>query len=93
MFDVPGYDPAKALLSSCRTSRPTMLLADTLIGFRTEIAARQGFATRNIDWSAVSPGTAWRLAEEQFEAAQVPLGIRATYFDQLNAYLDSVLGR
>jgi RHS repeat-associated protein len=55
---------------------------------RSQIAARQAVSPRNIDWSKVSPGTAWRLAEEQFEAAQVPASVRAEYFRQLNDYLE-----
>src|SRR5262245_52044054 len=34
--------------------------------WRTEIAARQGTSVSGIDWSAVSPGEIWRVAEEQF---------------------------
>jgi hypothetical protein len=56
---------------------------------RSEIAARQGVSPRNVDWSQVQPGTAWRLAEEQFEAAQAPLKIREEYFQQFNQYLNS----
>jgi len=56
---------------------------------RSEIAARQGVSPRNIDWSQVQPGTAWRLAEEQFEAAQTPLKVREEYFNQFNQYLNS----
>lgn len=57
---------------------------------RSEIAARQGVSPRDVDWSQVSPGTAWRLAEEQFEAAKVPANVRAEYFQQFNEYLDSL---
>jgi hypothetical protein len=38
---------------------------------RSDIAAQQGVLPNTIDWTSVSPGTAWRLAEEQFNAAQV----------------------
>jgi RHS repeat-associated protein len=58
--------------------------------FRSEIAASQGVSARDIDWSKVSPGTAWRLAEEQFHAAQTPLSIREEYFRQFNKYLDTL---
>jgi hypothetical protein len=57
---------------------------------RSEIAARQGVSPRNIDWSQVPPGTVWRLAEEQLQAAQVPVNIQAEYFLQFNQYLDSL---
>jgi hypothetical protein len=57
---------------------------------RSEIAARQGVSPRDIDWSQVQPGTAWRLAEEQLEAAQVPPDVRAEYFRQFIEYLESL---
>jgi RHS repeat-associated protein len=57
---------------------------------RNEIAARQGVSPRDIDWKRIPPGTAWRLAEEQLEAAQVPLDLRQRYFDWFNEYLESL---
>jgi hypothetical protein len=56
--------------------------------FRAEIAARQGVSPRNLDWTKVQPGTIWKLAEEQFEAAKVPLALRAEYFRQFNQYIN-----
>lgn len=57
---------------------------------RSEIAQRQGVSVRDIDWGEVSPGTAWRIAEEQFEAAQVPHSIREDYFRAFNEYLETL---
>jgi hypothetical protein len=54
---------------------------------RAEIAGRQGVAVRGIDWQAVSPGTAWRIAEEQFAAAGTPGHVVDEYFSQFNQYL------
>jgi RHS repeat-associated protein len=58
--------------------------------FRSEIATRQGVSPRNIDWSKVQPGTAWRLAEEQLSAAQVPLSVRQDFFDQMAEYMNQL---
>ena len=58
--------------------------------WRLTIAARQGVSPRDIDWTRVSPGEAWRLAEESFEAAGAPLTVRDQYFKQFNAYLESL---
>ena len=55
---------------------------------REEGAASQPeVKVRDIDYSKVSPGEAWRLAEEQLEAAGVPLELRDQYFDAFNDYL------
>lgn len=40
-----------------------------------------------IDWSAVSPGRIWRLAEEQFSAAGTPDSVIDDYFSQWNSYI------
>ncbi len=58
--------------------------------FQAEIANRQGVGVGSIDWSQVSPGTAWKLAEEQFQAARVPQSIVNEYFRQFNSYLDKL---
>ncbi|MEO0510797.1 MAG: RHS repeat-associated core domain-containing protein [Verrucomicrobiota bacterium] len=58
--------------------------------FRKEIAQRQNVSPRNIDWAQVQPGTAWRLAEEQFEAARVPNSVRQQYFDQFNSFIEGL---
>ena len=42
------------------------------------------------DWSGVSPGEAWRLAEEQFQAAGTSPGAVERYFTQWNDYLDKL---
>jgi hypothetical protein len=55
--------------------------------WRAEIARRQGVSALNVDYSNVSPGEAWQLAEEQLEAAGVPLDLRDAYFDAFNEYL------
>jgi hypothetical protein len=57
---------------------------------RSEIAGQQGVSPRGVDWAKVSPGTAWRIAEEQFNAGQVPQWARNEYYRQLNRYLDSL---
>lgn len=63
---------------------------DVFNKIRSEIAGRQGVSVREIDWSKVSPGTAWRLAEEQFQAAKAPAAVQEEYFRQFNAYLESL---
>ena len=55
---------------------------------RSEIAARQNVSPRDLDWSKISCGTAWLLAEEQFEAALIPANVRAEYLRQVNEYID-----
>lgn len=57
---------------------------------RSDIAAQQGVLPNAVEWTSVSPGTAWRLAEEQFNAGQVPQWARDEYYRQLNRYLDSL---
>ena len=57
---------------------------------RNEMAVRQGVSPRDVDWSRIPPGTAWRIAEEQFQAAKVPADVQADYFRQFNQYLDSL---
>ena len=57
---------------------------------RAEVARNQGVSVRNIDWSKVSAGTAWRLSEEQFEKARVPQAVRDAYFRAFNEYLESL---
>jgi hypothetical protein len=91
--NIRGYDPAMApavLMPNVPSHNATRSVFNTM---RAEIAARQGVPVTRVDWSSVSPGTAWRLAEEQFEAAQVPLLIRETYFERFNAYVDELVGR
>ena len=63
---------------------------DVFNPFHREIASRQGVSIRDVDWTKVSPGTAWRLAEEQFQAAKVPAAIQEEYFSLFNAYLESL---
>ena len=58
--------------------------------WRSEIAARQGVRLRHIDWSAVSPGSVWRLAEEQFAAAGTAASTVDEYFLQWKRYVDSL---
>lgn len=55
-----------------------------------QIAARQGVSVRDIDWAKVSPGTAWRLAEEQFQAAKTPLNTQEEFFRRFNEYLETL---
>jgi len=57
---------------------------------RGEIARNQGVSSRNINWNNVSPGTAWRLAEEQLEAARVPQAVREDYFREFNKYMGTL---
>jgi hypothetical protein len=51
--------------------------------FPAEIAAQQGVSINNIDWSRVSSGQAWRVAEDQFAAAGTPGIIIDEYFSQM----------
>jgi hypothetical protein len=56
--------------------------------WRAETTARQGgVGVSGIDWSAVSPGGIWRLAEKQFQAAGMSPGAVGRYFWQWNDYL------
>ena len=58
---------------------------------RMQLAERQNVSPRDVDWTSIQPGTAWRLAEEQLEAAAVPLNIRALYFERFNQYLEKIM--
>jgi RHS repeat-associated protein len=87
--NVPGYDPSKApaiLMQNDPFHNATRGIFNQI---RKEIAQRQGVSPRDIDWKKVSPGTAWRIAEEQFEAAQVPAHVRELYFKHFNDYLNA----
>ena len=55
---------------------------------RADIAKRQGVAIKSIDWRAMTPGQAWRLAEEQFSAAGIAAEVIDEYFRQFNNYRD-----
>jgi hypothetical protein len=55
--------------------------------FRSEMAPQQGVSVCNIDWTQVSPGQAWRLAEDQFAAAGTSSHVIDQYFNQWNAYI------
>ena len=74
MFNDPNHNATRAIFSA----------------FQVEISNRQGVPIGNIDWSQVSAGTAWRIAEEQFQAARVPPSIIDEYFRQFNSYLDTL---
>jgi hypothetical protein len=54
--------------------------------WRAEIAQRQGVRPHAVDWSRVSPGEAWRLAEEQFSATRTPPSVVDEYFRRFNQY-------
>ena len=58
--------------------------------FHKEIAQQQGVKSKDIDWTQVSPGQAWRLAEDQFAAAQVPRPVVDEYFRQANKYMEDL---
>jgi hypothetical protein len=57
---------------------------------RAEFAKRQGVKAKDIDWSKVSPGEAWRLAEEQFKVTNTPSKFVDAYFREFNKYLEKV---
>jgi hypothetical protein len=88
--NVPGYDalnaPAILMLNDPNHNATRRIFNK----FRIIIAKRQGVGTDEIDWSAVPPGTAWALAEEQLQAAGVPPEIQAEFFRQFNQYLHSL---
>jgi RHS repeat-associated protein len=88
--NVPGYSASEAPAILMQNEPFHNATRGVFNRIRTEIAERQGVSPRNIDWSQVPPGTAWRLAEEQLQAAQVPPHIQAEYFRQLNEYLNSL---
>jgi hypothetical protein len=86
----PNYNAADApavLMPNVPSHNATRAVFNQI---QAEIAQRQGVALRNVDWSQVSPGTAWRLAEEQFRAANIPPEVVQEYFRQFNAYLDTL---
>ena len=88
--NLPGYravDAPGVLMPNAPNHNATRGVFNRI---RAEIASRQRVSPRDIDWTAVSPGTAWRIAEEQFAVAQTPSHIREEYFRQLNEYLDSL---
>ncbi|MBW3613909.1 MAG: hypothetical protein KY439_01180 [Actinobacteria bacterium] len=60
--------------------------------WRSEIATRQGVPVREIDWAGVSPGSIWRLAEDQFAAAGTAASTVDDYFVQWNRYVDGLGG-
>jgi hypothetical protein len=88
--NVPGYKPDDAPAVLMKNDPFHNATRGVMNRFRSETAARQGGSSRKIDWSKVPPGTAWRLAEEQFEAAQAPAWVRIEYFRQFQEYLDSL---
>jgi hypothetical protein len=87
--NIPGYDAneAPAVLLRQADHRATFGVFNR---FRAEMASQQGVSVRNIDWTAVSQGQAWRLAEDQFSAAKVPGPVVDQYFGQWNSYLGGV---
>ena len=88
--NVAGYEAGKApgvLMPNVPNHNATRSVFNRI---RSDIAVRQGVSPRNVDWSQVHPGTAWRLAEEQFQAAQTPSQVRVEYWRQFNGYLDSL---
>jgi RHS repeat-associated protein len=88
--NVPGYEAADAPAVLMRNDPFHNATRGVFNRFRSEIAARQGVSPRSIDWSQVSPGTAWRLAEDQFQAAQTPLDVQEEFFREFNQYLESL---
>jgi RHS repeat-associated protein len=85
--NVPGYsggDAPAVLMEADPAHNATRAVFN---GWRAETAARQGVGVSGIDWSAVSPGGIWRLAEEQFQAAGTSPGAVERYFSQWNDYL------
>jgi RHS repeat-associated protein len=88
--NVPGYKAADAPAVLMRNDPSHNATRGVFNRFRTEMAGRQGVSPRDLDWSEVSPGSAWRLAEEQFDAAKIPDAARAEYWKQFNKYLESL---
>lgn len=86
--NVPGYNAADAPSILMKNDPFHNATRGVFNSWRSEIAARQGVPFTQIDWPAVSPGEAWRLAEDQFAAAQVPQGPVQEYFAQWNQYID-----
>jgi hypothetical protein len=58
--------------------------------WRAEIAQRQGVSPRNVDWEKVTPGEAWRLSEEQFQATNAPAEVVEEYFRQFNKHVEGL---
>jgi len=88
--NTPGYIASDAPAVLMKNDPSHNATRDIFNRIRSEIAGRQGVSIRDIDWSQVSPGTAWRLAEEQFQAANVAPVVQEEYFRQFNAYLESL---
>lgn len=88
--NTPGYVASDAPAVLMKNDPSHNATRDIFNRIRSEIAGRQGVSIRDIDWSQVSPGTAWRLAEEQFQAANVPPAVQEEYFRQFNAFLESL---
>jgi RHS repeat-associated protein len=57
---------------------------DVFNSFQDDMARMQGVSWHDVDWSVVPPGSAWRLAESQFEASSTPLTTREVYFKNLH---------
>ncbi|MCP3994678.1 MAG: hypothetical protein GY722_06400 [bacterium] len=60
--------------------------------WRAEIARRQGRRIRDVDWTQVSPGEAWNLAEEQLRSTHVPDDVIEEYYRQFTIYLEHLGG-
>ena len=88
--NLPGFHPDAAPAVLMKNDPFHNATRGVFNRFLSELAKRQGVSPRDVDWSKVSPGSAWRLAEEQFEAALAPERYREEYFRQWNKYLESL---
>jgi len=88
--NVEGYSAGDAPAALMEADPAHNATRGVFNSWRAEIAGRQGVSISEIDWGAVSPGEAWRLAEEQFQAAGTSPGAVGRYFTQWNDYLDKL---
>ena len=85
--NIPGYEAVDAPAILMKQDPHHNATRGIFNRIRMEIASRQGVSPRNIDWTKVQSGTAWRIAEEQFDIAKIPVGIRKKYWKLFNEYL------
>lgn len=88
--NIEGYSAGDAPSVLMRADPSHNATRGVFNSWRSDVAAQQGTNVGGIDWGAVSPGSAWRLAEEQFQAAGTSPAVVDEYFSQWNAYLDKV---
>ncbi|HOX17638.1 MAG TPA: RHS repeat-associated core domain-containing protein [Spirochaetales bacterium] len=90
--NVPGYSANNAPAILMKADPSHNATRSIFNSWRADIAAQQGVSPLKLDWTKVSPGQAWGLAERQFQAAGVTNTARQQYWNMFNQYLDSLGG-